>query len=111
MKYLNYKPHNEIPIWMNACDVFVLPSLNEGNPTVLVECLGCGRPFVGTRVGGVPEIITSDDFGLLCEPANPNDLANRIIVALDKEWDNNKIREYSEQFIWDNIAEQIHSNI
>ena len=59
------KPHSEIPMWMNACDIFVLPSLNEGNPTVLFECLGCGKPFVGTRVGGIPEIVISDDYGFL----------------------------------------------
>lgn len=57
------KSHNEIPLWINACDVFVLPSLNEGNPTVMFECLGCGKPFIGTKVGGIPEIITSDDYG------------------------------------------------
>jgi len=39
---------------LNACDLFVLPSLNEGNPTVLPEVLGCGKPFVGTMVGGSP---------------------------------------------------------
>lgn len=57
------KSHNEIPLWINACDLFVLPSLNEGNPTVMFECLGCGKPFIGTKVGGIPEIITSDDYG------------------------------------------------
>lgn len=98
-----------LPVWMNACDVFVLPSLNEGNPTVMFECLGCGKPFIGTKVGGVPEIITSEDYGFLVEPSDSHDLAENILLALDKEWDNNKIREYSEQFTWDNIAEKIMS--
>ena len=99
--------HDEIPIWMNACDLFVLPSLNEGNPTVMFECLGCGTPFVGTKVGGIPEIITSDDYGLLCEPANPGELAEKILIALDKEWDCEKIQKYAEQFTWENIVEGI----
>jgi len=59
VKLVGGRPHDEIPIWMNACDLFVLPSLSEGNPTVMFECLGCGKPFVGTKVGGEPEIITS----------------------------------------------------
>lgn len=101
------KLHNEIPLWMNACDLFVLPSLNEGNPTVMFEALGCGKPFVGTRVGGVPEIITSDTYGLLVEPADPQSLAEKILLALDKEWDREAIIAYANQFTWENIAKKI----
>jgi len=101
------KPHNEIPLWMNACDLFVLPSLNEGNPTVMFEALGCGKPFIGTSVGGVPEIITSDKYGLLVEPANPDDLAEKILVALDREWGREAIPAYAERFTWERIAKEI----
>ena len=103
------KLHNEIPLWMNACDVFVLPSLNEGNPTVMFEALGCGKPFVGTKVGGVPEVITSDEYGLLVDPADPEDLAEKILVALDREWDREKILRYAERFTWENIVREIVS--
>ncbi|RWX73454.1 MAG: glycosyltransferase family 4 protein [Candidatus Methanosuratincola subterraneus] len=101
------RSHNEIPLYMNAADLFVLPSLSEGNPTVMFEALGVGLPFVGTRVGGVPEIITSDEYGLLAEPGNPDDLAEKILVALEKEWDREKIRDYARQFTWENIAKQV----
>ncbi|MCM8808229.1 MAG: glycosyltransferase family 4 protein, partial [Candidatus Omnitrophica bacterium] len=101
------KPHEEIPFWMNAADIFVLPSLSEGNPTVMFEALGVGLPFVGTAVGGVPEIITSEDYGLLCKPGDAKDLAEKILIALEKEWDREKIRKYAEQFTWDNIAKRV----
>lgn len=107
INFLDWIPDNEIPLWMNASDLFVLPSLNEGNPTVMFEALGCGLPFVGTRVGGVPEIITSEDYGLLVEPGNAEDLAEKIMIALDKEWDREKIRKYAEQFTWENVAREI----
>ena len=107
VEFVGGKPHDKIPIWMNACDVFILPSLAEGNPTVMFECLGCGKPFIGTTVGGEPEIITSNNYGLLCEPANPKVLAEKILIALDKEWDGEKIRSYAERFRWENIAEEI----
>ncbi|MDY0387770.1 MAG: glycosyltransferase [Methanolobus sp.] len=96
-----------LPVWMNACDVFVLSSLNEGNPTVMFECLGCGKPFVGTKVGGVPEIINSDDYGLLVEPGNSQDLAEKIGIALDMEWDDWNIKNYGNNFTWENISERI----
>jgi glycosyltransferase involved in cell wall biosynthesis len=107
VKLAGGRPHNEIPIWMNACDVFVLPSLNEGNPTVMFECVGCGKPFIGTKVGGIPEIITSEDYGLLCEPANPKALAEKILTTLDKEWAREEILRYAKQFTWENIANEI----
>ncbi len=101
------KTHDEIPIWMNAADLFVLPSLNEGNPTVMFECLGCGKPFIGTKVGGEPEIITSEDYGSLTEPADPEEFAEKILIGLDREWDYEKISEYAKQFTWENVAKNI----
>ena len=100
------RPHEEIPLWMNACDVFVLPSLNEGNPTVLFECLGCGRPFLGTTVGGVPEIISSDSYGFLVEPASSDDLAKKILIALEKEWVSFMIAKYADRYNWTAIIRE-----
>jgi glycosyltransferase involved in cell wall biosynthesis len=101
------KPSEEIPLWMNACDVFVLASLSEGNPTVMFEAVGCGKPFVGTRVGGIPEIITNEKLGILVEPKDVDGLANAILKALDTEWDQEYILNYAEQFTWDKLAEKI----
>ena len=101
------KPSGEIPLWMNACDVFVLPSLSEGNPTVMFECLGCGKPFVGTTVGGIPEVITNKKLGFLVEPKDTDGLANAILKALDTEWDQEFILNYAERYTWDIIAEKI----
>lgn len=100
------KPEN-VGLWMNACDIFVLPSLGEGNPTVMFEALGVGLPFIGTNVGGVSEIIGSEEYGLVCSPANIKELTDKIMAALDKKWDREKIKEYGSQFTWDNVAKQI----
>jgi glycosyltransferase involved in cell wall biosynthesis len=105
--FVGGKSHDEIPLWINACDMFVLPSINEGNPTVMFECLGCGKPFVGTKVGGVPEIISSEDYGLLVDSKDSKDLAEKIIFALDKEWNSTEILVYANQYQWENIAEQV----
>ena len=105
--FAGWIPHNKVADWMNACDIFVLPSLNEGNPTVMFECLGCGKPFVGTRVGGIPEVIISEKLGILVEPKNHEQLADAILKALDKEWDKEYILNYAKQFTWDEIAKSI----
>ena len=107
VKIVGVKPHHEIPLWMNAGDIFVLPSLQEGNPTVMFECLGCAKPFVGTRVGGIPEIITNDAYGLLCEPGNVQELATAILASLNRDWDPALISAYAQQFTWQTITQEI----
>ncbi|MDI6877169.1 MAG: glycosyltransferase [Methanomicrobiales archaeon] len=98
------QPHHRIPIWMNACDLFVLPSLSEGNPMVLFETMGCGKPFIGSAVGGIPEVIQSEDHGMLMEPKNSEQMAAVILKALDKRWNTEEILQYARQFTWKSIA-------
>jgi len=107
VRLVDKKHHDEIPFWMNACDLFVLPSLNEGNPIVMFEALGCGKPFIGTKVGGVPEVISSDKYGLLVRPGDPGELAEKILMALDREWNREEILTYADQFTWENIVKEI----
>ncbi|AKB75112.1 Glycosyl transferase, group 1 [Methanosarcina lacustris Z-7289] len=109
IKLVGWIPDNDIPIYINTSDFFVLPSLGEGNPIVMFEAIGCGKPFIGTKVGGIPEIIISEDYGLLCEPASSEELERTIISALDKNWDSFKIREYAKSFTWRNIAKTTKS--
>lgn len=104
--FIGSKKHDEIPLWLNACDVFCLPSHHEGFPTVIVEAFACGRPVVATKVDGVPEAITNDTIGILVEPHNAEELAAALNKALEKEWDYQAIAEYGKRFSWDTIAEE-----
>ena len=94
---------------MSAADLFVLPSLGEGNPTVMFECLGCGRPFVGTSVGGIPDVIDSEDLGLLCPPGDAGALAVTISKALGRQWDASAISAHAQRYSWSNLASQLAS--
>jgi glycosyltransferase involved in cell wall biosynthesis len=67
-------------------DLFVLPSLWEGLPFVLVEASALGKPIIATAVDGVPEIIDNGKTGLLVPPGDPGALAEAAIRLLkDKE--------------------------
>jgi teichuronic acid biosynthesis glycosyltransferase TuaC len=106
--------HHEVYLWMHACDLFVLPSLSEGLPVVHLEAMACGKPVVATYNGGSEEIITSEEYGLLCQPENSKELAEKILLALNKKWDSEKILNYSQRFSWHNIAEetlQVYENV
>ena len=93
-------------MWLNACDVFCLPSRNEDFPTVIVEAVACGRPAVATKVGGIPEAITKDTLGILVEPNNTEDSAAALNKALERAWDYQAIAEYGKRFSGDTIAEE-----
>lgn len=62
----------------NCMDIFVLPSLREGLPLVVLEALAMKRPVIATNVGGVPALIRSGITGILLEPKDINGLANAI---------------------------------
>jgi len=109
VEILGYVPEERVDVWMNACDVFCLPSLSEGNPTVMFEALGCEKPYVGTDVGGVGEIITSEEYGLLCEPADPAALAAILVEGLDRKWDAERIGTYAEAFTWESVTREIEA--
>lgn len=66
-----------------AADVVLLPSLVENLPTVLIEAGAAGRPAVATTVGGIPEIVLDGVTGLLCLPADPAAMAERILRLAD----------------------------
>ncbi|HOV66998.1 MAG TPA: glycosyltransferase, partial [Methanoregulaceae archaeon] len=77
------------------------------NPTVMFEALGCAIPFIGTNVGGIPEIIVSEEYGLVVEPSNPEVLARAVLGGLERTWDREAIARYSRQFSWDAIGQEI----
>jgi glycosyltransferase involved in cell wall biosynthesis len=60
----------DIPDLLASCDVFVLPSLNEGLPLSVLEAMAAGRAVVATDAGGTREAITHDETGLLVPPAD-----------------------------------------
>jgi len=75
------RPNAEIPLWMNSCDVLVLPSLSEGLGVVLIEATACGKPVVATACGGPEDIVTADT-GILVPPADDQALAQALLNVL-----------------------------
>ncbi|HUP49729.1 MAG TPA: glycosyltransferase family 4 protein [Thermoanaerobaculia bacterium] len=65
-----------------GCDLFVLPTLADAFPTVLLEAMAAGLPVVASAVGGVPEIVQADVTGTLVPPADADALAAAIIHHL-----------------------------
>jgi len=73
---------DELENYYKNCDLFVAPSLHETFGFVYLEAMSCGKPVVGCKVGGVPEVIKDGKTGFLVEPSNPDQLAEAIVRIL-----------------------------
>jgi glycosyltransferase involved in cell wall biosynthesis len=101
------KAHHDIPLWVNACDLFVFPSLRESFGIAQVEAMGCGKPVVATRNGGSEDVITSDKYGYLCIPGNSEELAKNIVQALNGNWDHKEIHAHAENYSWKIVENEL----
>lgn len=91
---LNLKQHITFPGWvdpagrnklLSKADVFVLPSYNEGLPMALLEAMSWGLPVITTPVGGIPEIVTHNETGLLVNPSDVQHLAEALQSLIENE--------------------------
>ncbi len=82
--FLGVQSQQNVSQLMRQSRLFVLPSIEEGQGVVLVEAMASGTPCVGSRVGGIPDVITPE-VGKLVEPRNIKSLAEAINIFLDND--------------------------
>lgn len=95
-----------------TADIFVLPSLAEGDPLVTLEAMASGLPVIATKVGGIPNQIRDGWNGFLVDPGNEHQLSEKIKYLIDKpqerEFMGVNSRIYAEEeFDWGMIAKKI----
>lgn len=100
------KPNEELKYWFSAADVTCLTSSREGWPNVLSESIACGTPVVATRVGGVPEVISSPEFGIVVEPTVAG-VAAGLDAALGRRWNREALITHAQTRTWDVVAREV----
>lgn len=89
--FMEAQNHNELSVIYSSSDIFVIPSITlpggvtEGTPTVLIEAMASGIPVIGTRTGGIPEIIEDGINGYLVEERDVALISNRIIDLINDD--------------------------
>jgi len=86
VRFLGNVPHDRIPLWIRAADVFVLNSEYEGLSHTLLEVVHLGTPIVCTGVCGNPEVVRDGENGFLVPPKDDSALREAVLKLLeDKE--------------------------
>jgi len=73
---------NDVHAYYSLADVVVVPSHSEGSPNVVLEAMAAGKPIVATKVGGIPELVTDGENGLLVPPGDHVEMAKAIDLVL-----------------------------
>jgi teichuronic acid biosynthesis glycosyltransferase TuaC len=79
---LHGRPHHEVPLYLNACDLLLVTSDWEGSPNIVKEAMACNIPIVSTDVGDVRDIIGGTSNCHIC-PQDPEKLSEKILSTLE----------------------------
>ena len=98
----------------NACDIFVYPSEYESFGIVSAEALACGKPVIGTNIGGTKDIVRNNEYGFLLGYGDKNGLAKAVSKLLSDSKLRNEMgkkgKEHAKKsYDWDAIVESIIS--
>jgi glycosyltransferase involved in cell wall biosynthesis len=107
-RYVHFVGFSEnIPEWLTAMDIFVLPSYREGFPRTLCEAFAMGTPAVATRIRGCRELIHDGDNGLLVEPRNEVSLYRAVESLIDSASLRRRLSDHARKHATNNLNEQI----
>jgi teichuronic acid biosynthesis glycosyltransferase TuaC len=107
---LGSRPNEELQAWFSAADLSCLVSSREGWPNVVMESLACGTPVLATRVGGIPEIIVSDQLGVFVDPTIDS-ISAGLESALERSWDREAIAQHGRLRNWSRVAAEVEATL
>lgn len=80
-------------------DLFVLPSLWEGMPNVLLEAMACGVPLVATNTGGTPEVVEHGKTGILVPPGEATTLYEAMALLIADTAQRHQLTQAGRQYV------------
>lgn len=112
VKFVGHVSPDELIEAYRACDAFVLPSDYEAFGIVLLEAMACGKPVVATHVGGVSDIVTDRQTGLLVPYGDKAALRGALTSVLGdhtlrRELGGAAHRSVGEKFDWDSVVRRV----
>ncbi len=108
IEFLGYIDDRRMADELRSCTLFALPSEREGFGLVYLEAMANGRPCLGARAGGVPEVITPET-GVLVPYADVPAIADAAIAALRREWNEAAILDRAREFSYSHFKDRLAS--
>ena len=105
VNFLGLFPNKKIPEIINQYHIFLLPSISEGNPKVLLEAMSCEIACIGTNIEGINNIITHKKNGYLCE-TDSESIGNAVISLYNDSALRKEIRKNGREFVLENCSLQ-----
>ncbi len=109
---LGTKKPEDVPLWLGAADILILPSIAEGMPNIVLEAMASAVPVVATRISGTPELLKDGFNGYLIDPKNSAQIAEKINKILARPQDIEKLGKngrnllFEKGLTWDNSAKR-----
>lgn len=85
VKFWGFVRERKLAIFYRNCDLFIMPSRYESFGLVYLEAMAWGKPVIGTKVGGIPEIIKDGQVGFLVEINSPQQIAKAVLKIFSSE--------------------------
>jgi len=112
VKFLGFIPHENIPEYFSASDIFVRPSRSEGFGNSFIEAMAAGLPVIATPVGGIIDFVDDKETGLFASPDNPQSIARAVRTLMDDtrlkahviDKAKNRVKD---RYSWDYISKEI----
>ncbi len=102
--YCTDRPWEDAMRVIKSSEVVVVPSRIESLPTTVKEAFFLNVPVIGTNVGGIPELITNDETGILIPPENSDELAQAVNELLSNKEKAEKIAANGNIFVKNNMT-------
>jgi len=121
--FLGQVPHEEMPKYLKACDIFIRPSLSEGMGNSFVEAFAAGIPVIATQEGGITDFLFDPEInpetpstGRAVKPRDPEGIARAVHLLLENKQKTEEIIANAkklafEKYDWDRIAKDMREKV
>lgn len=107
--FLGYRPASEVKSELRKSMFMVIPSAwYENNPKSVIEAFALGKPVVGARIGGIPELVKEEETGLTFQPGNADDLRHTIELMLKDETKILEMGKKARRFVEEELTPEVH---
>ncbi|HVU06278.1 MAG TPA: glycosyltransferase family 4 protein [Candidatus Paceibacterota bacterium] len=114
--FKGFVPHESLPGYLQASDIFIRPSLSEGFGNSFVEAMVAGIPVIATRTGGIVDFLRDKETGLFCETNSPQDIARKVQIymqdkSLRTEIVDNAMHMVVDRYDWRTVANDMKEKV